>query len=283
MKQTFPLSFGGECDLTATYIINQLPSKIIGDKTPYEVLFGHQPEYDHMRVFGCLAYYKNNETNGDKFEPRGKLEVFLGYPPGKKGYKIYDLEQRKMMMTRDVKFIEDIFPFSKTESKNIEEEIFEDLNPISQYDEPHEDLTENVVTGGDSANNNEETHNMESIFEEQPESSVEEEQGMQSNSTHDEDIHIENHVEPPVIQQEIEEERQRRQRKQPGHLRDYQVRLPPSIDHTQPVSSQASSTVHPLSHYVSFEQFSNTHKAFLYAINNHDEPKHFHQAAQNEN
>nr|GFB19603.1 retrovirus-related Pol polyprotein from transposon TNT 1-94 [Tanacetum cinerariifolium] len=99
-KASLPTTFWGECILTATYIVNRLPSKRINDKTPYEVLFGQKPEYDHMRVFGCMAYYKNTETNGDKFEPRGKPRVFLGYPPGKKGYKIYDLEERKMVMTR---------------------------------------------------------------------------------------------------------------------------------------------------------------------------------------
>ncbi|GKA67148.1 putative RNA-directed DNA polymerase [Tanacetum coccineum] len=83
--------------------------------------------------------------------------------------------------------------------------------------------------------------------------------------------------------QEIEEGRPKRQRTQPRHLSDYQVKLPPSIDHTQPASSQESSMVHPLSHYVSYENFSNTHKAFLSTINDHDEPKFFHQAAQDEN
>nr|GFA09694.1 retrovirus-related Pol polyprotein from transposon TNT 1-94 [Tanacetum cinerariifolium] len=72
-------------------------------------------------------------------------------------------------------------------------------------------------------------------------------------------------------------------RMQPKHSSDYEVKLPPSIDHTQPASNQESSTVHPLSHYVSYEHFSNTHKAFLSSINNHDEPKSFSQAAQNKN
>ena len=60
------------------------------------------------------------------------------------------------------------------------------------------------------------------------------------------------------------------------------MNLPPSIDHTLSGSNQDSSTVHPLTHYVSYEHFSNTHKAFLSAITNHDEPKYFHQAAQSE-
>nr|KAJ0213966.1 hypothetical protein LSAT_V11C400213910 [Lactuca sativa] len=34
-----PIKFWGECVLTTMYIINRLPSKVIKNKTPYEVLF----------------------------------------------------------------------------------------------------------------------------------------------------------------------------------------------------------------------------------------------------
>lgn len=276
-EANLPTTFWGECILTATYIVNRLPSKVINDKTPYEILFERYPEYDHMRVFGCLAYYKNTETNGDKFEPRGKPGVFLGYPPGKKGYKIYDLEKGKMVMTRDVKFIEDSFPFQKIE--NFEQEIFEYLRPTPQYDEAYE-VVENVETRGDSMQSDEE--NQMHSMEEQLEEIVEEEQNMESN-TNNNDVHMGTNEEPHINQQESIGGRQKRQKAQPKHLSDYQVKLPPSINHMQPTSNQESSTVHPLSHYVSFEHFSNTHKAFLSAINTHDEPKSFHQAAQDEN
>ena len=99
-----------------------------------------------MRVFGCLAYYRNTETNGDKFEPRGKSGVFLGYPTGKKGYKIFNLEQRKMVITKDVKLIEDVFPFSKAKSKIYEQEIFDHLSPISQCDKSHDEPAKTMET-----------------------------------------------------------------------------------------------------------------------------------------
>ncbi|KAJ0434551.1 hypothetical protein HanIR_Chr17g0882951 [Helianthus annuus] len=46
--------------------------KVHDYKTPYEVIFGKEPSYEHMRVFGCLAYFWNTETKGDKFAPKGK-------------------------------------------------------------------------------------------------------------------------------------------------------------------------------------------------------------------
>ncbi|GJZ80942.1 retrovirus-related pol polyprotein from transposon TNT 1-94 [Tanacetum coccineum] len=55
-------------------------------------------------------------TRRDKFEQRGKPGVFLGYPQGTKGYKIYDIEDRKIIVSKDVSFMDNVFPF-----KNITE------------------------------------------------------------------------------------------------------------------------------------------------------------------
>nr|GFA09212.1 retrovirus-related Pol polyprotein from transposon TNT 1-94 [Tanacetum cinerariifolium] len=90
-----PKKFQGECILTAAYIINHLPSKVIKNKTPYELVWNEETKYEDLRIFGCLAYFKNTNTKGDKFEEKGKPEVFLGYPQGTKGYKIYDIESKK--------------------------------------------------------------------------------------------------------------------------------------------------------------------------------------------
>lgn len=37
--------------------------------------------------------------------------MFLGYPPGIKGYRLYDIESKRIFISRDVIFHEDIFPF----------------------------------------------------------------------------------------------------------------------------------------------------------------------------
>lgn len=125
-EANLPKRFWGECILTATYIINRLPSQVIGNKTPYELLHGEKPYYDHMRVLGSLAYYLSIETNGDKFEIRGRSGVFMGYPSRTKGYKILNPSSGKIITSRDVKFAEKVFPFATKiqEGQNVEDDVF---------------------------------------------------------------------------------------------------------------------------------------------------------------
>jgi len=40
----------------------------------------------------------------------------VGYPYGKKGCKLYDLESKEIFVSRDVEFCDDIFPFEKEKS-----------------------------------------------------------------------------------------------------------------------------------------------------------------------
>lgn len=111
-----PIEYWGECVLASGHIINRTPSALLDNKTPFEKLYGYAPSYKHLRVIGCLAYAHNLDHKGDKFTSRSRRCVLLGYPYGKKGWKLYDLDRKVVFSSRDVVFREKVFPFANPTS-----------------------------------------------------------------------------------------------------------------------------------------------------------------------
>ncbi|XP_019258757.1 PREDICTED: uncharacterized protein LOC109236973 [Nicotiana attenuata] len=109
-QSKLPLKYWGECVLTATYL-NRFPSSVLQNTSPFEKLHGNSPSYDHLRSFGCLCHASSPKPGRDKFQSRSIPAVFIGYPCGKKGYKLLSLLNHSIFYSRDVHFYETIFPY----------------------------------------------------------------------------------------------------------------------------------------------------------------------------
>ncbi|KAF7801679.1 Retrovirus-related Pol polyprotein from transposon RE1 [Senna tora] len=109
----------------------ELPTGVFGWKTPYAVLNNKTPGYDLLRVFGCLCYATNTDPKSKKFDQRARKCIFLGIVHGVKGFKVYDLAEKKVFVNRDVKFYEKIFPFEK--GKQVSSESSLSLPSMSSY------------------------------------------------------------------------------------------------------------------------------------------------------
>ena len=111
-QSSLPIEFWGECILTAAYLINRTPSKLLNGQTPFERLYLRSPPLTHLRVFGCLCYAHNQNHRGDKFDSRSVQGVFIGYPTGKKGWRVLNPDTGKIFVSRDVVFCETEFPYA---------------------------------------------------------------------------------------------------------------------------------------------------------------------------
>lgn len=57
------------------------------------------PGHSHLRVMGCLAYIAKLPKSTDKLDATGVKCILLGYPIGKKGFRVYDMGHNKIIET----------------------------------------------------------------------------------------------------------------------------------------------------------------------------------------
>ena len=110
LHNNVPKYFWGEAILMAVHVINRLPSKTLGEKSPVNLMKEAYPNYSwHTclapRVFGCTAFVHLYNPE-DKFSPRSLKCVFVGYSLTQKGYKCYHPQSKKFLISADVTFQE---------------------------------------------------------------------------------------------------------------------------------------------------------------------------------
>ncbi|KAH9649806.1 hypothetical protein KPL70_026120 [Citrus sinensis] len=101
-----PNSFWAEAAKTACYIVNRSPSTVIGLKTAMEIWTGKPTDYSYLHAFGCPVYVMYNAQERTKLVPKSKRCIFLGYADGVKGYRLWDPTAHKIVISRDVIFVE---------------------------------------------------------------------------------------------------------------------------------------------------------------------------------
>ena len=103
-----PQVFWAEALSTAVYFRNRSPTKAVTAVTPFEAWSGDQPDLIHLRRFGCLAYSHVSKEERQKLDVKARECIMLGYGVNEKGYRLYDVEKRKVFHSRDVVFYEEV-------------------------------------------------------------------------------------------------------------------------------------------------------------------------------
>ncbi|KAM1014396.1 hypothetical protein ACFX2C_044387 [Malus domestica] len=88
-----------------------MPTSVLLDKSPFEVLFGVVPQISHLRIFGCACYPLLKPYLSNKLQPKTIKCVFLGYASQYKGYICYDASGNRTYISRHVIFDEHDYPF----------------------------------------------------------------------------------------------------------------------------------------------------------------------------
>ncbi|CAH9112797.1 unnamed protein product [Cuscuta epithymum] len=286
-----PIDFWGECVLTACYLINRLPSPILEYKSPYELLYNKRPNYDHLRVFGCLCYARAHGNNGDKFAQRGLKCVFLGYPYSQKGWKMYDLEGQRFFVSRDVTFVESEFPFRESIMENADSNDTSRMvtePPHYLVGDDHDDMHAYGYDDNDGMHtgtrNSQASSSSTSAHDEGNHDDTENDTAATSFTSHSQEA---GSSDTPTQPFEHSVRRGTRPKRQPVWHKDYTVQINTMKIDTPPVAllspSVESGNPYPLSHYVNYNCFSVQHRAFIAAISASREPNTFCEAVGDPN
>ena len=76
------------------------------NKVPQEAWTGMNHSVSHLNFFGCVAYAHVCDEMRKKLSKKGHKCIFVGYSEDTKAYKLYDPVTRKVIISRDVQFIE---------------------------------------------------------------------------------------------------------------------------------------------------------------------------------
>ena len=92
---------------TTVYVHNRCPHRRLRDTT-LEDFTDERPDIGHLRIFGCHVYVHVPWKRRTKLDPSGNKVIIIGYNDFAKPYRIYILGQRKIELSGDVTFEEDI-------------------------------------------------------------------------------------------------------------------------------------------------------------------------------
>lgn len=134
-----PTRFWAEAVAAANHVRNRCVTMILGIKTPFEVIFGRRPRVNYLRRFGSKVFIVDKSPSKDKLAPRGIEGVFVGYAKTAKAYRVWIPAEKKILVTRDVKFINENDP-----GFLIRESTDKNFNDFSQVSDSNKDVNKYV-------------------------------------------------------------------------------------------------------------------------------------------
>lgn len=85
MAMNVPKFLWSQAVMTAAYLINRMPSRVLNYRTPIECLTGNTTYVVPPKVFGCVCFVRDHRPSVGKLDPRAVKCVFVGYSGKQKG------------------------------------------------------------------------------------------------------------------------------------------------------------------------------------------------------
>ena len=96
--------------MTSNFLRLRCPTRSIDhDKSRYEVWGGTKPILANMKVFGCHAYMNMPNPKRSKIDVRSIQCRFIGYSDHEKSYRFEEIKSRRVLASRDARFMEKVF------------------------------------------------------------------------------------------------------------------------------------------------------------------------------
>ena len=283
-----PKRFWGDAVVSACYLINRIPTKVLQDISPFQVLNKIKPPIDHLRVFGCVCYVLIPGEQRNKLEAKSAKGMFIGYTHAQKGYKCYIPESRRVMVSRDVKFVEskgyydeksweslqDLSQGSSDRANNLRI-ILENLG-ISQPQTSGIPSTSPIPPVVDEAASVEEAVHPDHEGGNQPNLQIHEEAIIHQEAIHEEAIHDEA-IHEKAIQEEVVNDQDGMQQEVQPLRRSTRVKKPSQWMDTK-VYFNNNAVAHPIQATCSFARLSEEHVVFISNLDQEYVPKTYEEA-----
>ena len=131
LESSVPPKFWVEALSAAVYLINRLPSQTLNLDSPYFRLYGHPPDYKHLRIFGCVCFVHLPSHERHKLSAQSAKCAFMRYSSNHKGFVCYDPASKRFRISRNVIFFENQKFFPSHDSSSPEVAILPTFNDHS--------------------------------------------------------------------------------------------------------------------------------------------------------
>ena len=90
----------------SSYLRNRAYTKSLKGQTPYEKWFKKKPNISHLREFGAPVWVLlQGQNEPRKMETKSRRRIFVGYDDGSKSINYYNAQTRKILTSRNVRFL----------------------------------------------------------------------------------------------------------------------------------------------------------------------------------